>query len=98
MPSAAPTAGGVVVTEVEMTPSFRSSGIVLEHVQQEDGRHEIIVAQVNVVPVSGADAGNMKVVLEMAMGTLNDYDRTMDITEIISALRYAADRLEAQQR
>jgi dihydroxyacetone kinase-like predicted kinase len=81
-----------------MTPSFRSSGIVVQEVEQAAGRHEIIVAQVNVVPVSSADAGNMKVVLEMAMGTLNDYDRTMDIAEIIEALRYAADQLEAQQR
>ena len=72
--------------------------MVVQEVEQAAGHHEIIVAQVNVVPVSSADAGNMKVVLEMAMGTLNDYDRTMDVAEIIEALRYAADQLEAQQR
>ena len=29
----------------------------------------------------------MKVVLEMAIDTINDYDRTMDVAEIIEALR-----------
>lgn len=80
-----------------MTPSFRSSGIVMQHVQQTDGRHEIIVAQVNIVPVGPADEGNMDLVVHAAVDTLNAYDRTMDKVEIIEALRYAADQLEAQE-
>jgi hypothetical protein len=48
-PSAAPTAGGVVVKEAWMTPSFRSSGTIVQIVQQKDARYEIVVAQVNIV-------------------------------------------------
>jgi hypothetical protein len=82
-----------------MTPSFRSSGTIVQIVQQKDGRYEIVVAQVNIVPVTAADAGNMDVVARAAIGTVNDQnDKTMDDAEIIEALRYAAAKLEEQQR
>lgn len=82
-----------------MTPSFRSSGTTVSMLTQKDGRVELVVAQVNIVPVTAADAGNMDVVARAAVGMINDQnDRTMDAAEIIEALRYAADQLEAQQR
>ncbi|HLI35805.1 MAG TPA: hypothetical protein VKV80_00465 [Streptosporangiaceae bacterium] len=77
-----------------MTPSFRSSGAITQIVQQADGRYEVVAIQVNVVPVSPADVGNMDVVAGAAIGTFNAYDTTMSKAEIISALRYAADQLE----
>jgi hypothetical protein len=77
---------------------FSSSGIIVQDVEQADGRHEVVAVQVNVVPVTAADEGNMDVVVSAAIGTLTDYTRTMDPAEIIEALRYAADQLEAQQR
>jgi hypothetical protein len=41
----------------------------------------------------------MDVVARAAIGTVNDQnDKTMDDAEIIEALRYAADKLEEQQR
>jgi hypothetical protein len=79
------------------TPSFRSSGSVAQVVQQADGRHEIVAVQVNIVPVGPADAGNMDVVMNAALGTFNAYETTMSHAEIVEALRYAADQLEAQQ-
>lgn len=39
----------------------------------------------------------MDVVVQTAIGTFNDYPTTMKRAEIIEALRYAADQLEAQQ-
>ncbi len=78
-------------------PSFRSSGTIVQQVQQADGRHEIIAIQVNVVPVTAADAGNMELVAQAAVGTLNACETTMSKAEIIEALRYAADQLEALQ-
>jgi hypothetical protein len=70
------------------TPSFRNSSVVAQQVQQADGRHEIVAIQVNVVPVSAVDEGSMDVVAGAAIGLFN---------ENVSALRYAADQLEAQQ-
>ena len=77
------------------TPSFRSSGSIVQIVQQTDCRYEVVAIQVNVVPVSRADEGLMDVVAQTAVGTLNAYDQTMSTDEIIEALRYAADQLEA---
>jgi hypothetical protein len=74
-------------------PGFRSSGAIVQQVQQADGRVEIVVIQVNVVPVSGQD--DMDMVARMAVGTVEPYDVTMSKAEIVSALRYAADQLEA---
>jgi hypothetical protein len=79
------------------TPSFRSSGTVVQHVQQADGRHEIVAVQVNIVPVSFSDEGNMDVVVRAAVDTFNGYETTMSKAEIIEALRYAADQLEVQR-
>ncbi len=82
-----------------MTPSFRSSGTTVSMLTQNDGRVELVVAQVNIVPVTTADVGNFDVVARAAVGTINDQnDSTMDPAEIIEALRYTADQLEAQQR
>jgi len=82
-----------------MTPSFRSSGTTVSILQQKDGRVELVVAQVNVVPVTAADVGNFDLVARAAVGTVSDQnDSTMGPAEIIEALRYAADQLEAQQR
>jgi len=81
-----------------MTPSFRSSSAIPQIVQQKDGRWEVIVVQVNVVPVSSADAGNMDVVAHAAVDLFNTYEKTMSDAEIIEALRYTADQLEARQR
>jgi hypothetical protein len=39
------------------------------------------------VPVTAADEGNMDLVVKAAVGTLNDYDRTMDPAEIVQAWR-----------
>jgi negative regulator of genetic competence, sporulation and motility len=72
---------------------FRSSGAIAQQVQQRDGRVEIVVIQVNVVPVSGQD--DMDVVARMAVGTVEQYETTMSKAEIVEALRYAADQLEA---
>jgi hypothetical protein len=80
------------------TPSHRSSSVMVQDVQQADGRHEIVGVQVNIVPVSPADEGNMNVVVSATLGLFNDYTQTMNDAEIIEALRYAADRLEARQR
>jgi hypothetical protein len=79
------------------TPSFRSSSVVVQQVRQADDRHEIVAIQVNIVPVSAADEGNMDVVAGAAVGLFNNYAKTMSDAEIVSALRYAADQLEAQQ-
>jgi hypothetical protein len=81
--------------QIVSTPSFRSSGSIVQIVRQPDGRHEVVAIQVNVVPVSPADEGLVDVVAQTAVGTLNAYDRTMSTDEIIEALRYAADQLEA---
>ncbi len=82
-----------------MTPSFRSSGTTVSMLTQNDGLVELVVAQVNIVPVTTADVGNFDVVARAAVGTINDQnDSTMDPAEIIEALRYTADQLEAQQR
>ena len=80
-----------------MTPSFKSSGTIVQIVQQAYG-HEIVAVQVNVVPVGPADEGNMDLVASAALSTFNEYETTMNKTEIISALRYVADQLEAQER
>jgi hypothetical protein len=78
---------------VSQRPGFRSSGAVVQQVQQPDGRVELVVIQVNVVPVTGAD--DMETAARMALGTVEPYDVTMSTPEIVSALRYAADHLEA---
>jgi hypothetical protein len=69
------------------TPSFRSSSVIVQQVQQADGRHEIVAIQVNIVPVSATDEGNMDVVASVAIGLFNDYVKTMSDAEIVSALR-----------
>ena len=80
-----------------MTPSFRSSGVRTQIVQQADGRYELVGIQVNVIPVSADDAGNMEVVAQTLVGTFNAYPATMSVAEVVSALRYAADQLEQHQ-
>ena len=80
------------------TPSFRGSSVIVQDVEQADGRHEIVGVQVNIVPISAADTGNMAVVVQAAVGLFNDYTKTMSDAEIMSTLRYAADQLEAQRR
>jgi hypothetical protein len=47
--------------------SFRSSGAVVQQVQQPDGRVKIVVIPVNVVPVTGGD----DMVARMAVGTVD---------------------------
>ena len=80
------------------TPSFRSSGTLLAPIQQKDGQVEIVVAQVNIIPVTAADEGAMGLVLRAAVGTINDQNETtMGAHEIVQALRDAANHLEAQQ-
>lgn len=74
--------------------SFRS-GTVTAHVKAADGSTEIVVAQVNVVPVSREDDGNIKLVVEAALGTANQYDVSMDKHEIATYLRHMADQVEA---
>jgi hypothetical protein len=91
------TCGRVVSREVSMAPGIRSSGTIVQTVQQSDGRYEVIAVQINVVPVSSADTGHMDLVASAVVNTFNPYETTMDRTEIISALRYTADQLEAQQ-
>lgn len=77
------------------TPSFRSSGTSVSILQQEDGRVELVVTQVNIVPVTAADVGNFDVVARAAVGTISDENEsTMDPAEIVEALRYAADKVE----
>lgn len=77
------------------TPSFRSSGTTVSILQQEDGRVELVVTQVNIVPVTAADVGNFDVVARAAVGTISDENgSTMDPGEIVEALRYAADKVE----
>ena len=81
-----------------MTPSFRSSGTSVSMLTQENGRVELVVAQVNIVPVTSADVGNFDVVARAAIGTINDENvSTMAPAEIIEALRYVADQLEAKE-
>lgn len=62
-------------------------------VKAADGSTEIVVAQVNVVPVSREDDGNIKLVVEAALGTV--YDVSMDKHEIATYLRHMADQVEA---
>jgi hypothetical protein len=78
-----------------MTPGFRSSGVIPQIVQQPDGHWELVGIQVNVLPVSAADAGNMDVAAGTIVETFNPYPTTMSPAEIVSALRYAADQIEA---
>lgn len=82
-----------------MLPSFSGSGTTVSILTQKDGRVELVVAQVNIVPVTTADVGNFDVVARAAVGTINDQnDSTMDAAEIIEALRHAADQLEKKQQ
>jgi serine phosphatase RsbU (regulator of sigma subunit) len=81
-----------------MSPSFRSSGTLVSILEQSDGRVELVVAQVNIMPVTAADVGNFDLVSRAAIGTISDENEsTMDQAEIIEALRYAADQLEAKE-
>jgi hypothetical protein len=67
-----------------MTPSFRSSGVLVQQVAQKDGRHEIVVVQVNIVPVTTADQGAEQLVARAVIGTINDQnDVTMNRAEIM---------------
>lgn len=77
-----------------MTPGIRSSGVVTGIYQQEDGRAELIGVQVNVLPVSAADDGNMDMVARALVATFNDYPTTMSKADIIDVLRFAANQLE----
>jgi hypothetical protein len=83
-----------------MSPSFRSSGTTVSMLTQKDGRVGLVVAQVNIVPVTAGNEGmDLDPFVRAAISTVNDQnDRTMDAAEIIEALRYVADKLEAQQR
>jgi hypothetical protein len=78
------------------TPGFRSSGVVAQAVQQLDGRWELVGVQINILPVTAADTGNMDVVTGALAETFNGYPCTMAKAEIVEALRYAADQLEKQ--
>jgi hypothetical protein len=73
--------------------SFRS-GTVTRQVQAADGSTEIVVVQVNVVPVTRQD--DMQIVAGAAIGTVNPYPITMNNREIASTLREMADAIEAQ--
>jgi hypothetical protein len=52
--------------------------------------------QVDIVPVTGADTGNMDVETGALAESFNGYTCTMTKAEIVEALRYAADQLEKQ--
>ncbi len=75
------------------SPSFRSSTVV-QPVQQPDGRWELIVVQVNIVPVTSEDEANMELASRMALGTVNGYGITISNREIVDTLRYIADQVE----
>jgi hypothetical protein len=80
-----------------METGFSSSGTVIAPIQQEDGHWELVVAQVNVVPVTAADEGAMDVVTRAAAGTISAENiSTMDRAAIARALRDVADYLESQ--
>ncbi|HUY49389.1 MAG TPA: hypothetical protein VMV92_27305 [Streptosporangiaceae bacterium] len=66
--------------------SFRS-GTIAQQVQQADGRVEIVVVQVNIVPVSSED--DMGIVARTALGSVNQYDVTMGKHEVAGTLRRA---------
>jgi len=71
--------------------SFRS-GTVTQRVQTADGGIEIVVVQVNVVPVGPMD--EMKVVARTAFETVNPHPMNMGPREIAHMLRLMADRMD----
>jgi hypothetical protein len=71
--------------------TFRS-GTVTQRVQTADGGIEIVVVQVNVVPVGPTD--EMKVVARAAFETVNPHPMNMGPREIAYMLRLMADRMD----
>jgi hypothetical protein len=70
---------------------FRS-GTITQRVQTADGGIEIVVVQVNVVPVGPTD--EMKLVARAAFETVNPHPMNMGPREIGHLLRLMADRME----
>jgi len=70
---------------------FRS-GTITQRVQTADGRIEIVVVQVNVVPVGPTD--EMKLVARAAFETVNPHPMNMGPREIARLLRLMADRMD----
>jgi energy-coupling factor transporter ATP-binding protein EcfA2 len=70
---------------------FRS-GTITQRVQTADGGIEIVVVQVNVVPVDPTD--EMKLVARAAFETVNPHPMNMGPREIARLLRLMADRMD----
>ena len=70
---------------------FRS-GTITQRVQTADGGIEIVVVQVNVVPVGPTD--EMKLVARAAFETVNPHPMNMGPREIARLLRMMADRMD----
>jgi hypothetical protein len=70
---------------------FRS-GTITQRVQTADGGIEIVVVQVNVVPVGPTD--EMKLVARAAFETVNPHPMNMGPREIARLLRLMADRMD----
>lgn len=81
----------------EVIPGFRSSGVVILHVIGVDGGQNVVSVQVNTVPVTTEDHGGIETVVRTAIGTFKDHPATMKKAEIIDALRYAVEKLEARE-
>lgn len=71
---------------------FRSS-TVAQLVQAEDGHVDMVVLQVNAIPMHPGDDPDLAT--RMALGTVNGYVITMSNAELVSTLRYLADQIEA---
>src|SRR4249920_1123636 len=71
--------------------SFRS-GTITQRVQTADGGIEIVVVQVNVVPVGPMD--EMKLAARAAFNTVNPHPMNMGPREIAHVLRLMADRMD----
>ena len=74
---------------------FRS-GTITQRVQTADGGIEIVVVQVNVVPVGPTD--EMKLVARAAFETVNPHPMNMGPREIARLLRLMADRMDGLEK
>lgn len=83
--------------KVEAIPGFRSSGIIILDVIRDDGGQDIVSIQVNNVPVTSSKEGNIEAVVRTAIGTFKDYPETMKKGQVIEALHYAVQKLEARE-
>src|SRR5215470_6089343 len=68
------------------------SGTITQRIQAADGGIEIVVVQVNVVPVGPTD--EMKLVARAAFETVNPHPMNMGPREIARLLRLMADRMD----